>query len=93
MQTNLLTPEFANKVYDILIEYGAPVDDRDDFVYHHCEGEIKFMCTEWRFCGIFGFGGKYRSTWNGVTAYSEDITPEMQISLDECNEKLKSLNK
>jgi len=84
-----LTTEFANKVYDILVKFGnALEDERDDFIYHHTETNI---CTEWRFRGKFGFGGKYRSTWNGVTAYSESITPDMKKDLDIINLELKKI--
>lgn len=89
-----MSVEFANQVYTILVSFGgAREDDRDSFIYHHCEDKHKDLCTEWRFQGHFGFGGKYRSTWNGVTAYSEDITPQMQIKLGAINQKLKELKK
>ena len=70
-----LTEEQANRVYDVLTSLGgASIDDRDDFVYHHCRS--KNGCNEWRFCGKFGFGGKYRSGINSVTYYPEDETPD-----------------
>jgi hypothetical protein len=78
-----------NKVYDILVLFGAKEDERLDFIYHHTKS--KYPCTEWRFCGEFGFGGKYRSEWNEVTAYSEDITPKIQKRLDACNTLLKTM--
>lgn len=84
-----LTEEFAHKVYDILVQFGARKEDRDDFIYHHCDYE--HGCIEWRFCGEFSYGGKYRSSWNGVTAYPESITTAMQKRLDECNDLLKDL--
>jgi hypothetical protein len=75
MGVKLLTEEFANKVYDILVdEAGAREDERNEFIYHHCIDE--FGCQEWRFRGKLGFGGKYKSTWNGVTYYPEDETDE-----------------
>lgn len=85
-----LTEDFANKVYDILVQFGAQESERSDFIYHHCVD--KYGCSEWRFCGVFGFGGKYRSGWNGVTAYPENITPKMQAELTKCNLLLKQLN-
>ena len=72
MKTKLLTEEFANKVYDILVaEAGANPreSDRADFIYQHCKAENG--CLEYRFQGKLGFGGKYRSSWNGVTYYNE----------------------
>jgi len=84
-----LTEDFANKVYDILVQFGAREAERFEFIYHHCVA--KDGCMEWRFQGMFGFGGKYRSGWNGVTAYPESITTTMQKKLDECNNLLKQL--
>ena len=81
--------DFANKVYDILVQFGAREDDRDSFVYHHCKD--KYPATEWRFCGVFGFGGKYRSGNNYVTYYSEDETPERETKLNEVNELLNKM--
>lgn len=88
MDVKLLSEEKANKVYDLLVSIGgATENDRDDFVYHHCTSE--YGCCEWRFCGKLGFGGKYRSTWNGVTYYSEDETPEIKEVSKTLNEALK----
>jgi hypothetical protein len=84
-----LTEEFANKVYDILVQFGATESDRSDFIYIHCVA--KDGCMEYRFCGEFMFGGKYRSGWNGVTAYPENVTTKMQKRLDKCNLMLKQL--
>lgn len=84
-----LTIDFANKVYDILVQFGAREDEREDFIYHHTSDD----CWEWRFCGVFGFGGKYKSQWNGVSMYSEDETPERLEKQKECNELLKKLKK
>lgn len=76
MDVKQLTKERANKIYDILVaEAGASESERVDFVWHHCVD--KDGCREWRFRGKLGFGGKYRSTWNGVTYYHETETPEM----------------
>lgn len=70
-----LSKDKANKVYNLLVSIGgAREEERSDFIYHHCDS--KYGCMEWRFCGKFGFGGKYRSTWNGVTYYPEDETAE-----------------
>ncbi len=54
MSVKLLTEEFANKVYDILVsEAGAIESERNDFIYHHCTD--KYGCSEWRFQGKLGF--------------------------------------
>lgn len=90
MNTKHLTPEFANKVYDILVTYGGAVErDRSSFIYHHCED--KYGCMEWRFCGKLGFGGKYRSQNNRVTMYSEDRNPEREKLKENIDLKLSLL--
>ena len=57
-----ITKEKAGKVYDLLV--GAYEPDRDNFIYHHTES--KDGCSEWRFCGKLGFGGKYRTGYKVV---------------------------
>jgi len=87
----LISKDKANKVYDLLVSIGgASEDERGSFVYHHCE--YKYGCTEWRFMGKLGFGGKYRSTWNGVTYYPEDETKNIITLKKILNEKLKNIN-
>ena len=86
----LITKEKANKVYDLLVSIGGATEqDRSSFVYHHCVD--KYGCSEWRFCGKLGFGGKYRSTWNGVSYYSEDETPERLELKNQLNEMLQKI--
>ena len=71
-----LTPLFANKVYDILVaEAGSHENNRQCFVYSHCEDE--FPCHEFRFGGAFGFGGKYWSERNAINYYPEDHTKKL----------------
>lgn len=90
MITKHLSKDKANKVYDLLVSIGgANEDDRSSFIYHHCED--KHGCREWRFCGKLGFGGKYRSTWNGVTYYSEDETPERIDIKNQLNSELQKI--
>jgi hypothetical protein len=80
----------AMKVYDLLVSIGgANEHERTDFVYHHCYSSTG--CNEWRFRGKLGFGGKYRSSWNGVTYYPEDETPEKIEVAKNLNEELKKL--
>jgi len=91
MKTNKISTEKANKVYDLLVSIGgASESDRDSFIYHHCED--KYECSEWRFCGHLGFGGKYRSGWNGVTYYQEDETPERIKIKSQLNEQLQKIS-
>lgn len=78
-----LDNQTANEIYDILVSIaGAPEDHgRDDFVYH----QTNEVCSEYRFQGKLGFGGKFwrnmgirgDGTWGErwyVTYYSEDET-------------------
>lgn len=83
-----MTEEKANKVYDILISLGnAREDDRDSFVYNH----ITSGCSEWRFCGNLGFGGKYRASLNTVDCYPEDLTKERIIIIDKIDTELSKI--
>lgn len=73
MSGKLLSVEFANKVYNILVLHaGANESMRDNFVYAHTD--VKEPCWEYRFQGAFGFGGKYWSDRNEVSYYPEDWT-------------------
>ena len=61
----VLTPDEANKVYDILIEC-AGARDTADYRYafvHHTTNE---SCAEYRFMGALGRGGKFRNNHNGI---------------------------
>lgn len=85
-----MTNEFATKVYELLVSIGgASAEDVDNFVYHHTEA--KDECTEWRFCGKLGFGGKYRSLTNTVDCYSEDATVERIQLMEQLNRELEKL--
>jgi len=75
---------FYSSVYDLLIEYGAYPSHKDSFVEDHTgEG-----CSEWRFMGVLGYGGKYRQLRNEVDCYPEDETPERKEIVKEINAKL-----
>lgn len=83
-----ITEEKANKVYDILVSLGsAREDERGSFVYNQINGE----CSEWRFCGNLGFGGKYRAYRNTVDCYKEDLTEERIIIIDKINSELSKI--
>jgi hypothetical protein len=85
-----MTPEMADKVYSVLVMLGgAPEGQRDSFVYHHCSDP--FTCTEWRFQGRLGFGGKYRSQTNSVDCYREDETETRRNLIRAINDKLAKL--
>ena len=84
-----MTFDKANKVYDILVNIGGADEKmRDSFLYYHTE---ESDCTEWRFCGKLGFGGKYRSEYNSVDCYQEDETKERLKIIEEINNKLKDV--
>lgn len=80
-----LTEEFANKVYDILVrEAEASEYWRDNFVYCHTNENT----WEYRFQGVFGFGGKYWSETNKITYYPEDATRKLDKFLLKVNKLL-----
>lgn len=86
--------EFIEKVYDLLVaKAGANPKDKDHFVSYHVEdkdgGGVRHW--EWRFCGVFGFGGKYRAHSNRITNYREDDTPERDALRDQLNKELDAL--
>lgn len=86
-----MTEDFANKVYDILIEFGGATESyRSSFIHAHCKDE--YPCQEWRFQGHLGFGGKYRSERNKVDYYAEDQTDERDAIKNTVNTKLQAIN-
>ena len=88
-----MTIEQANKIYNILVNLGGASEDmRDSFVYHHIDDKTDKnheICTEWRFMGKLGYGGKYRSRYNTVDCYKEDETKTTLKLVNEINELLK----
>jgi hypothetical protein len=77
MNGKRLTAEFANKVYDILVKEGGACESmRDNFIVCHNPSN-KFLCWEYRFQGLFGFGGKYWSERNAINYYQEDQTKKL----------------
>lgn len=89
----LLSPETANAIYSLLAELGgAHETDRSNFVYHFTQAPDG-PPGEWRFQGIFGFGGKVYLTpdrWC-VGCYREDDTPERTIAMARINAQLEEL--
>lgn len=91
--------DLAERAYDILIrECGARESGRSDFVWGHTRGD-EWDHSEWRFMGLLGFGGKFRTRmwvpprpvdlW--VTCYPEDRTPERDAMISNANVALKEL--
>jgi len=85
-----MTEQQANDVYDLLVQIGGAYEpDRQSFVYAHVKD--KYPCTEWRFSGYLGFGGKYRSGRNSVDCYREDETAKRLAIIEELNSELSEL--
>jgi hypothetical protein len=85
-----LTEEQAYEIWAILERLaGADEGARSSFVHHQTvEG-----CTEFRFQGWLGFGGKF---WNAngrwyVTVYPEDMTPQREQVIGVTNAALAGL--
>jgi hypothetical protein len=87
-----LTEDEANAIYDVLVQHaGALEDDRRHFV----QIQTDKPCTEFRFIGSLGFGGKFRRVapedrWY-VDCYSEDMTPERERAIRITNAALDGL--
>lgn len=92
----MVPEEWAHKIYDILVETCGASDregshTRDSFIFHQGEG-----CREYRFGGVFGFGGKFwddAGRWY-VNYYQEQATPQLDeiVAIQKAaNEKLAAL--
>jgi len=94
--------DLATEIYNILVEYAGYYDcesNLSQFIYHQGENPSKYNefggCTEYRFQGKLGFGGKF---WNCnsrfyVNGYSEDKGPKEEKIITEVNELLKPIYK
>jgi len=83
-------PEWLNAVLDLLVEVGgAPPSLRDEFL--QLLGNTERTCDEFRFQGVFGFGGKYRRKTNTVDFFPEDSTPARVATQARLNKKLAKL--
>lgn len=81
----------AGKVYDVLVMYAgasAEPQTRDAFVQAISEG-----CTEFRFQGKLGFGGKYRPKTNTVDCYPEDLNQLREYVIANTNSALRMLTR
>lgn len=94
-----ITPEQANKVYDILVNDAGANDtpkmlERESFIFHVAVNP--HPTTEYRFGGNLGWGGKFRNNGNYnntpyVDYYKEDTTPERDAIVSNVNSLLKML--
>ena len=89
---NLMTEEIANRLYDILVDDCAATKSmRDSWVHHQTKPDE--LCTEWRFGGLLGMGGKFwrnAGRWY-VDAYSEDYTPKKNKLIAATNKKIDAI--
>jgi len=85
----MITVVQANQIYDILEQFGAASTYREDYVHLAMTEELR----EYRFQGVFGFGGKVRNDHGHfrVDYYPEDRTTVRDLALKEVNAKLVKL--
>ena len=77
-------------VYDLLVSIGgAHEGTRFSFLHHH--NDKQFPCTEWRFCGHLGHGGKYYREQNIVSCYREDGNTQRTQIIKALNSALDAL--
>lgn len=91
MRSDPIPEEWANKIYDILVEHaGASESLREMFLVSEAEGTEEF-----RFQGLLGFGGKFRNRYYDwfVNYYPEDKTNRREEIESKTNDKLRELYK
>jgi hypothetical protein len=87
----------ANRIYDVLVSVcGASEFEREAFVQQYIPGP----CSEWRFQGHLGFGGKIYDDGTHmrphfprfrVRCYPEDRTPEREAMRKEADALLAAI--
>ncbi len=80
-----MSEEIANSIYNVLTHFGAREKERQSFIVYFNE---KNYPLEWRFCGEFGSGGKFR--FNGYDCWKCDMYQEDENPIR--IERLKKLN-
>ena len=87
-----MTKTTCEALYNILMKYGASPAEQDYFVFTAVDA---FMdnSMEWRFRGVFGFGGKlrfnkFRSVKIYADYYAENSYPELDKKLEALNSEL-----
>lgn len=86
-----MTRSQASTIWGILVrEAGAtPSESRhQEFVHLHTVEN----CREYRFIGLLGHGGKYRSQRNRVDCYPEDENKERLAVIERTNKALSGLD-
>lgn len=87
-ETKPLTEDQAKAVYQILVEEcGASTTSTGpmSFIFEFTSDR---PCTEWRFQGFLGFGGKFRYPRMSVDCYREDETPDRLKAIAAANKRL-----
>lgn len=85
----------AERIYSILVKHaGAHEGERESFVLHQSRG----FESEWRFCGLLGFGGKFRRDPHSrdgerwfVDQYAENETDSSRAIIERTNQALADL--
>jgi len=93
-----VTESQARAVRQILVEECgmSPEDRYCSFVRTITIAEPRLACTEYRFMGALGFGGKFRNNGNRnntpyVDCYPESETPERLRMIEAANVRLAEL--
>lgn len=85
--------ETYQKCWAILVEHaGAQAEDEERFL-QYAEENPEYI--EYRFCGVLGFGGKFRH-YRGhlyVDCYPESMTPERREVIEKVNALLKEVKR
>jgi hypothetical protein len=100
-QTNRQIPEdLATEIFNILVNHAGYFkcdSNKQQFLY--CQNEIPSKwndhggCTEYRFQGKLGFGGKFWNTNNKfyISSYPEDLNEDTKKIINIVNELLKPI--
>ena len=85
--------EYWGKVYGLLVEYGASTDEHRRAQFVRYMSAERLSPHEYRFGGMFGFGGKCRTGPRGTTVdyYHEDHTPKLDALCAELNLRIAAL--
>ena len=94
-----ITKEQARAILQILREgcgYRADPYNGEGFMHAITTVGNTHACTEYRFCGVLGFGGKFRNNGNNdnvpyVDCYPEDETEERRTVIEHANARLAEL--
>jgi hypothetical protein len=92
MHRKFLTHEAATAIYTALRLVGAPFSAQDHFIwaFTNPDGRSQEPPHEWRFQGLFGFGGKFWLDHDGwrVSCYTEDENVKTNYLIKTSNELL-----